>query len=65
MNADKIGCKRIRPHYKDSRISKNNFSYICEETLALELNYKEEGFNKGSKIHLIENLKVNVVLEKR
>ena len=44
---------------------KNNFSYICEETLALELNYKEEGFNKGSKIHLIENLKVNVVLEKR
>ncbi len=44
---------------------KNNFSYICEETLALNVDFKEVGFNEGSEIHLIENLKVNVVLEKR
>ena len=44
---------------------KNNFSYICEETLALNVNYKEVGFSEGSEIHLIEDLKVNVVLEKR
>ncbi len=44
---------------------KNNFSYICEETLALNVDFKEVGLNEGSEIHLIENLKVNVVLEKR
>ena len=44
---------------------KNNFSYICEETLALNVDFKEVGFNEGTEIHLIENLKVNVVLEKR
>ena len=44
---------------------KNNFSYICEETLALNVDFKEVGFNDGSEIHLIENLNVNVVLEKR
>ena len=44
---------------------KNNFSYICEETLALNVDFKEVGFNEGTEVHLIENLKVNVVLEKR
>ena len=44
---------------------KNNFSYICEETLALNVDFKEVGVNEGTEIHLIENLKVNVVLEKR
>ena len=43
---------------------KNNFTYICDETLAVQLDYKELNIKNSQKIELIDNLSVNVSLEK-
>ena len=43
---------------------KNNFTYICDETLAVQLDYKELNIKNSQKIELVDNLSVNVSLEK-
>jgi isoleucyl-tRNA synthetase len=43
---------------------KNNFTYICDETLAVQLDYKELNIKNSQKIELIDNLSINVSLEK-
>ncbi len=43
---------------------KNNFTYICEETLATKLKYEETIINNPIKINLIENILLNVSLVK-
>ena len=55
---------RVEENHKLSNAIKNNFSYICEETLALTLYYEEKKIDKGSEIQLIENLKAIVLIEK-
>ena len=44
---------------------KNNFSYICEETLAVQLNYEEESVKDYTLIELIDGVSVNVFLVKK
>ena len=60
---DKINIS-VEENHILSKAIKNNFSYICEETLALTLNYKEKKIANGSEIQLIENLKAFVLIEK-
>ena len=43
---------------------KNNFTYICEETLAEQLNYEETVITNATKVELINELSINVSLEK-
>ena len=43
---------------------KNNFAYICEETLATELNYEEFNIKDSIKVELIDHLSINISLEK-
>ena len=43
---------------------KNNFTYICEETLAKELHYDENIIVNGNRINLINDISVNVSLVK-
>jgi isoleucyl-tRNA synthetase len=43
---------------------KNNFAYICEETLAAELNYEEFNIKDSIKVELIDHLSINISLEK-
>ena len=43
---------------------KNNLSYICEETLAEQLNYNEKKVSKAKKITLIDGILINVAIEK-
>ena len=43
---------------------KNNFAYICEETLATELNFKEFNITDSIKVELIDHLSINISLEK-
>ena len=44
---------------------KNNFTYICEETLAVQLNYEEAIMAKCTTIELIDGISVNVSLVKK
>ncbi len=43
---------------------KNNFTYICEETLAGQLNYKEMVIRNPEKVDLVEGISLNVCLLK-
>ena len=43
---------------------KNNLNYICEETLAKQLKYEEKNVSQPIKITLIDNILVNVSVEK-
>ena len=43
---------------------KNNFIYICEETLAGQLNYEEAVIVNASNVKLINDISINVSLEK-
>ena len=43
---------------------KNNFTYICDETLAVQLDYEEINIENSQEIELINNLSINVSLEK-
>ena len=43
---------------------KNNFIYICEETLAEKLNYEENNVENPIKVELINGLSITVSLEK-
>ena len=43
---------------------KNNFSYICEETLATELHYEEDLVGNAIEVKLLDNISVNVSLVK-
>jgi isoleucyl-tRNA synthetase len=42
----------------------NNFTYICEETLAKRLNYEETIVSNPTEIKLIDNIVINVSLVK-
>ncbi len=42
----------------------NNFTYICEETLAKRLNYEETIVSNSTEIKLIDNIVINVSLVK-
>ena len=44
---------------------KNNFTYICEETLAVQLNYDEDIISNSTVIDLIDNISANVSLVKK
>jgi isoleucyl-tRNA synthetase len=44
---------------------KNNFSYICEETLAVQLSYEEQNINNPVEIKLIEDVIASVSLVKQ
>jgi isoleucyl-tRNA synthetase len=44
---------------------KNNFIYICEETLAEQLNYKESVVKNPIEIELVNGLSINVSLVKK
>ena len=44
---------------------KNNFTYICEETLAGKLNYEENIVSNSTEIKLIDNITINVSLVKQ
>ena len=43
---------------------KNNFSYICKETLAKQLNYEEPVVSNSKKINLIDGISINVSIVK-
>ena len=43
----------------------NNFTYICEETLAGKLNYEENIVSNSTEIKLIDNITINVSLVKQ
>ena len=43
---------------------KNNFTYICEETLAMQLNYKETAISDSIEIKLLDNISIKVSLVK-
>jgi isoleucyl-tRNA synthetase len=43
---------------------KNNFSYICEETLADQLNYQETVINNAKKVELVDGISINISLVK-
>ena len=43
---------------------KNNFSYICKETLAEQLHYQETIISKPKKIELTKDISINVALAK-
>ena len=43
---------------------KNNFAYICEETLAEKLNYSENAISNAIKVDLIDGISINVSLLK-
>ena len=43
---------------------KNNFTYICKETLAEKLNYEEAFISNATKLELIDNITVNISLVK-
>ena len=43
---------------------KNNFTYICEETLAEQLNYNETAISNATKVDLIDGIAINVSLLK-
>ena len=43
---------------------KNNFIYICEETLAEQLNYQETVIVNGIEVELINGLSINISLVK-
>ena len=44
---------------------KNNFAYICEETLAEKLNYEENIVSNSTEVKLIDNITINVSLVKQ
>ena len=44
---------------------KNNFTYICEETLAVQLDYEEEVVKGCTLIELIDGVSVNIFLVKK
>jgi len=43
---------------------KNNFAYICEETLAEQLHYNESAISNATKVDLIDGITINVSLLK-
>ena len=43
---------------------KNNFTYICEETLAEKLNYEETIISNAVRVELIDGISINISLEK-
>ena len=43
---------------------KNNFTYICDETLATQLDFEEGMINNGHKIELIDKITANVSILK-
>ena len=43
---------------------KNNFSYICEETLAKKLNYEEKFVHNSKEVELINGIYINIALIK-
>ena len=43
---------------------KNNFSYICKETLTKQLNYEEPVVSNSKKINLIDGISINVSIVK-
>ena len=43
---------------------KNNFTYICEETLAKQLNYEENTISNPKKVELTNGISINVSLVK-
>lgn len=47
-----------------TRVFKNNFSYICEETLAEKLNYRDPVISNATKVELIDGILINISLEK-
>ena len=43
---------------------KNNFTYICEETLAEQLNYEETIISNAVRVELIDGISITISLEK-
>jgi len=43
---------------------KNNFTYICDETLAVQLDFEEHSIMNGSEIELIDNISTKVLIIK-
>ena len=43
---------------------KNNFAYICDETLAVQLDFEEHSIMNGSEIELIDNISTKVLIIK-
>ena len=43
---------------------KNNFTYICDETLAVQLDFEEHSIMNGSEIELINNISTKVLIIK-
>ena len=43
---------------------KNNFTYICDETLAVQLDFEEHTILNGSEIELIDNISTKVLIIK-
>ena len=43
---------------------KNNFTYICEETLAEKLNYEETIISNAVRVELIDSISITISLEK-
>ena len=43
---------------------KNNFTYICEETLAEKLNYEETIISNAVRVELIDGISITISLEK-
>jgi len=43
---------------------KNNFTYICDETLAVQLDFEEHSILNGSEIELIDNISTKVLIIK-
>ena len=54
----------VEKNDKISSAIQNNFTYICEETLAVQLDFNENSLNNSTEIELINDISAFVSISK-